>query len=439
MRVMKDKRGQTLVVFAVLLPVLIFFVGLAIDSGMAYITKAKLSKAVDAACLTGMRNLPQGQSTATTLATHMFNANFGPNPPTPTITFPKDSNGNQQVSVTATTNVNTFFAQKLFQYWSVSDTAVATRGKLLMALILDRSGSMSSNGGGTALQAAVPQFIDNFDDARDEVTLVTYASNASVDFAINTTFKTAIKNKVSALNFSGATFGTGGTYVVTKGPPLAMADNQLTSVPINPGDNVIKVVVYFTDGLMNTIQDTFTCYTSKTNKVTPRLNYGGYDSPSSSVDSFNPVDGTDWCPSGYGTCKSGSNYVIAYDSNGDFCQNPWGTYLTTFVSQQYGTQTITRANVTAEAQYRAIQTANTMRSENPATYVYTIGLGSGVNTATQSFLRQVANDPASPTYNATLPDGLFLYVPDCPSSTCTQELQTAFQTIAAKILLRLTQ
>jgi Flp pilus assembly protein TadG len=87
----KEERGQILIILALVLPVLILFVGLAIDGGMAYITKAKLSKAVDAACLTGMKNLAQGQSTATSLATHIFNANYGANPPMPTITFPTDA------------------------------------------------------------------------------------------------------------------------------------------------------------------------------------------------------------------------------------------------------------------------------------------------------------------------------------------------------------
>ena len=156
MRINNEERGQILIILALLLPALILFVGLAIDGGMAYITKAKLSKAVDAACLTGMKNLSQGQSTATTLATHIFNANFGANPPTPTITFPTDSYGDQQVNVTATASVPTFFAQRLFQFWNVSDTATATRGKLLMGLILDLSGSMGSDGGMAALQSAVP-------------------------------------------------------------------------------------------------------------------------------------------------------------------------------------------------------------------------------------------------------------------------------------------
>ncbi len=437
----RGEEGQVLIVLAIGGLVLILFMGLAVDGGMAYITKAKLSKAVDAACLTGMKALPQGQPTATTLATHIFNANYGPNPPTPTITFPKDAYGDQQVNVTATAKVPTFFAQHFFQFWNVSDTAVATRGKLVMALILDRSGSMANNGGGSALKSAVPSFVNDFDNTLDSVAMISYASNATVDFAINTNFQTPIKNAVGALNFAGGTFGTGGTYVASKGPPLAVADNQINSVPIQPGQNVTRVAVYFTDGLMNTIQDTFTCWTSSTVKVTPLLNYGGYDPTTTEVDVFDPTSGTDWCPyQGNGSCINGggnsNGYQIVYSSAGVACQNPYGTYVTQFASQQYGLRGINRANVTADAQYRAIQTANAMRAETPGVFIYTIGLSNAVDA---TFLKKLANDPTSTTYNPNLPTGQYFPVPNCPSTACTTQLNTAFQTIAAKILLRLTQ
>ena len=42
-------------------------------------------------------------------------------------------------------------------------------------------------------------------------------------------------------------------------------------------------------------------------------------------------------------------------------------------------------------------------------------------------------------YNPNLPQGYFYYVPDCPSSACTAELNAAFQEIAANVLLRLSQ
>ena len=55
---------------------MLLFLALAIDVGFAYVTKAKLSKAVDAACLTAMRNLAQGQTTAKNLAINSFNGNY---------------------------------------------------------------------------------------------------------------------------------------------------------------------------------------------------------------------------------------------------------------------------------------------------------------------------------------------------------------------------
>ena len=142
--IVKSDRGQTIVVFALVVPTLILFTGLALDAGLLYVTKARLSTAVDAACLTGMKNFYQGQPTAITLATDIFNANYGANPPTPSVTFPLDGSNNQQVKVTATASVHTLFMQYLSNWATVpvSASAVSTRGKLVMSLVLDRSGSM---------------------------------------------------------------------------------------------------------------------------------------------------------------------------------------------------------------------------------------------------------------------------------------------------------
>ncbi len=78
--------------------------------------------------------------------------------------------------------------------------------------------------------------------------------------------------------------------------------------------------------------------------------------------------------------------------------------------------------------YRAEQLANTMRTQGIT--VYSIGLGDTIN---QSYLQQVANDPASPTYDANEPVGLAAFAPTA------NDLETVFQTIASKIILRLTQ
>ena len=177
---------------------------------------------------------------------------------------------------------------------------------------------MSTNGGGTALKTAVPIFINYFNNSVDEVSLISFASAANVNFAINTSFQSPIKSAVSSMSFTGGTFGTGrgsNVFVATDGPPLSLADNQITSVPIQQGQNVTRVAVYFTDGLMNEVQDTFNCPSAVL------INYGGYDVASTDTtttpDFFSPSAGTDW---GTVSGTSGSSGALPYDSNRDSLQ-----------------------------------------------------------------------------------------------------------------------
>ncbi len=165
---LKREDGQLIMAFSALFTVVALFTGLAIDTGILYVTKAKLSSAVDSACLTAVKNLSQGETTATSVATGVFSANMGTSTISPTISYPTDQYGNQQVKVVATANVNTLFIGLLPRYKTipVSAQAVATRANLIMSIVLDRSGSMSSNNGGTALQSAVPTFVGDFNNRR---------------------------------------------------------------------------------------------------------------------------------------------------------------------------------------------------------------------------------------------------------------------------------
>ncbi len=413
---------------AVSITVMLLFMALAIDVGFAYVTKAKLSKAVDAACLTAMRNLAQGQTIARNLAINSFNGNYrqsalDTNPPTIAVSFSTDAYGQTLVNVSATATIRTFLMRMLpnFQTFSVSDSAQATRGKLVMSVVLDRSGSMTSNGGSTALPPAVTTFINYFDNNNDEVAMISFASNATVDVAIGYQFITPITNAVNTMksNFSGGTFGPGGiTY--------AQAQNDSVTVP--SGQNVVKVMVYFTDGYVNTIQQSLSCNGTQT-----LYNFGGYDS-GSSVGFFNPTTGVQ------SYMYDGSSKWYSCDASGNCNTQISNSCLKNdpgFTSAIDGTtKSFTRVNVTADAKYRALQTATAMRTENPGMYIYSIGLGTSVD---QAFLQQIANDPASSTYNLNQPVGQAVFASNCPSSQCSTQLQQVFQTIAAKILLRLTQ
>jgi Flp pilus assembly protein TadG len=431
--IFKSDRGQTIIVFALLFSTLVLFTGLALDAGLLYATKAKLSSSVDGACLAGMKNLTLGQPTAATLATNIFNANYGPNPPVPSVTFPIDASNNQQVRVSATANVRTYFIRIIsaFATVPVSDTAVATRGKLIMSLVLDRSGSMTSNGGQSALQAAVPLFVRHFSDSLDNVGMISFADNGEIDFSIAGNFTTPISNAVGSMPFGGGTFGSGaGSGALlsnTQGPPLSLAKLQEDSVPILPGQNVSRVVVYFTDGLMNTVQDNFNC------PAKVLINYGGFDQQGSQYgDTFDPSSKTTI----YGTADSTG---FLYNTAGNYCKNAAGAKVASFTSQIDGTQkSFLQSNITPEAIYRAQQTAITMRTEatNPIT-IYTMGLGTVGATAT-TLLQQLANDPLYPQYVKSQTIGQYFAIPSCPSNQCTAQLQQAFNVIAARILLRLT-
>lgn len=136
-------------------------------------------------------------------------------------------------------------------------TAQIPRRKVILSLVVDRSGSMVSDGGARALQFAVPAFVRLFNNSLDEVALISFADNSQINVPIGYNFTTPIDYSVEAMLFTGGTFGTGAgnqpILSTTVGPPMSLADLQNNSVVINPGQRVVKVMVYFTDGLMNTI------------------------------------------------------------------------------------------------------------------------------------------------------------------------------------------
>jgi hypothetical protein len=419
----KYEQGQIVLLLAFSMIVLILSVGLALDLAFAYVTRARLSKAVDAACLTGMKNLALGQTTAQSLAISAFNVNYAglndAGPPSVNVAFATNTYSNLVVNVTGTANMNTMFMALLpgFRTLTISDNAQALRGKLVMSLALDRSGSMSTNGGSTALPVAVTTFINDFSNTNDEVSMASFASNATLDVPINYNFISPITTAVNALVPKGGTFGLGG---------LNIAKAQEDSIPMQTGQNMIKVVVYFTDGYVNEIQSILSC------NGTPTLyNLGGYDS-GTDVGFFNPTTGTQI----YSYDGSGTWYTCGSDGK---CGTPTGSSCLRndagFTSAIDGkVKPFTRANVTADAQYQSQQTANALLAAGD--YIYSIGLGTKID---QTFLQEIANDPASPIYDPNLPQGMEQWVKDCPSSTCTASLQQVFQIIASRVLLRLTQ
>ena len=152
--------------------------------------------------------------------------------------------------------------------------------------------------------------------------------------------------------------------------------------------------------LGNTNEDTLSC------PPPTLLNYGG----------CSPVEqAVGWC--------NGISFLNPQTGNQTCCG------AASFPSQLTGTtEPLTQTNICNDAMYRAVQLGGTMRAQGVV--IYSIGLGDKIN---ESYLQQLANDPASSTFNPNEPVGSAVFAPTAA------DLTSVFQTIASEILLRLTQ
>lgn len=413
---LRRRDGQTLPMMVLMVIVLFMFVGLGIDVTFAYITRAALSKAVDAACLMGIRSLHLGQPAALQVARSTFDMNYAESkvagrqtaPPAVTPVFSTTPNGNVRLTVSASVPIQTFFLRviPMWRTFTVSTTAQATRARVALSLILDRSGSMNGNGGAAALPGAVATFIDQFDESIDRAGLVSFASHATFDLhPIQTPFKTAVKNRANTMQFVGATFSPGG---------MTNSMQQLYAVPVTPTEDVVRVCVFFTDGWANTVQSTLNC------PAPTVYNFGGNASTEGTyIGFFSPTTGATLCGG------TGSTPDTPVNPTGCGCN------ATRFRSEIDGTdKTFTRRNISNEAEYRCIRMADRMRQDGIIVYAVGLGTETSIN---RNFLRRLANDPSTPGHVPTFYDGEALFAPTAA------QLQQVFEVLANKIILRLTQ
>jgi Flp pilus assembly protein TadG len=449
----KGERGQILILCAACLIVLLLFVGLAIDFGLAYVTKASLGKAVDAAVLTAAKNSGLGYATYAPIATSAFYMNYGSSNrdvaggPAVSVcngtTCPIDSLGRTLLTVTATSTIKTFFIGLLptFSTLNVSSSATARFARVEMTLVIDRTGSMKNNDPNNLLPNAITSFVDDFDNLTDSLAMISFANDQTIDFPMQTgNFQTGISNiaKNYASRFQGATFSDGA---------LQLAQTE-EAINLNLPTSVVHVVVFFTDGNANTIQTPLTCTAAGNVPSAPApggWRIGGTDPPNNTEVGFvtssvagacSPINGNPANFCNYSrTCGGTQNDGTTTCCNGQF------TSLS-------GPQTITWAHVNADALNRAIADANAMRATTPATIVYAIGLKGPDGVLDKGFLCQIANDPSTGTGNG--PDGYpycssyFTYNPNTPQgqmvlASNSSELTAAFQQIASDIRLRLMQ
>lgn len=300
------RRGFTLTLTVFMMFFVMGAVGLAIDAGVLYVVRGRLSAAVDSAALAAGRgvnlgtDLTSAQSQATASARRFFDANFPPGylgtdpaGATVTATFQlqldqfNNPNGVLVVTVNGQVNAPVYF-MRLFGKTGVPVTATgtATRRNLVLVMVLDKSSSMGSRQSsvGTlpttipsnatsceAMVIAAGQFVDYF-SPYDNVGMVQFDASASIAYPASTSFKnagsTGVKNSIANINCGSNTNTTAA---------LEAAYSEVLRI----GQRLaLNVIVLFTDGVPNGVNANFPLRT----QVDTRLG------PAKNVSSTNPAD-----------------------------------------------------------------------------------------------------------------------------------------------------
>jgi Flp pilus assembly protein TadG len=492
-----SQRGASLMAFTLLLTFIILpITGLGIDVAIQYWIKARLSSAVDSAALAAGRSLSVGSTLATQIANaqavgrQYFAANFPAGTlGTTVINGQQVSNSvsisvttvNNYITVAATAQVNSpLYFLKILHLASgtITATSQSTRRNANIVLVLDRSGSMNTNGSCSALMGAVNVFTSQFIDGRDELGMITFSTTSNVDFQPSLTFQSSSPSLDATINTMVCEGATSTAQALTQAYKLIQTTNATSA---------LNVILFFTDGGANTVvEQPFGLYsfpiktqwdyrygtylTSQIDHVAPsscsasdKL-YGGYTDLSESlnptgstagvfaVNSNVPItSGNDYPPPisapgclfastssnacGWGTytIPCGRNdvaYIPSQDAwgNSTFGYKPAYTYT----SGPYATRI--RSDSPLAIRNAAINAADSISQQirSDTTYdivTYTIGLtGNEPIPMDTDFLERIANDPRASNYNSSQPQGMFMMATDSAS------LLDAFNAIASQII-----
>ncbi len=426
----QSKSGQVLILLAVALTVLLALTGLAIDVGMAYLTKNKLNAAVDAAATAAGKVVSQGTTAISAEAANFFKANdpsglLGATVQDPSTVATHNPDGSWTITVTATASSPAHFAKVVgWQNFNMEASATSTVRTTDLVLVMDCSGSIGADL--PALKAAAISFINIFNpssDRGDRVGLIHFAGGAVEDVKITSARgfdKTKIDNAINGFSVTGAT---------TSEEAVRLAKVQLDSIP-SADQSSLRAIVFFTDGAPNgvagrfnnggvIVQGDLSNGTSASGAANQMYVTNKQDVSIPHTDSIAFLPDTDW---------SLTVNLASYDNIRPFSTN------TSPIPN-------TRCNVNAAARNMLENVANAARSEaGTPIHVFTIGLGANLTKPEvdclgydskefgANILRRMANEPGVDTYNPNQPEGKYA------SAKTGAELNAAFNQIASFIL-----
>jgi Mg-chelatase subunit ChlD len=234
-------------------------VGLAVDVGMMYAVKVKLSAASDAAALAAARAIgtaSNGGATVSATAQAYFAANYptgymlstsaSATAPTPVV----NANNSETQTVTATATLPLMFLRMMNLNNShasqiINTTAAATRRNLNLVMVLDRSGSMNTSGSCVPMVAAAQAFTDQFVDGQDSLGLVVFGGSYDIAYPMSKTFKSGSPTISSVIGTITCNGNTGSAQAISK------AHGMLSALPSSQVTGAVNAIVFFTDGQPN--------------------------------------------------------------------------------------------------------------------------------------------------------------------------------------------
>jgi hypothetical protein len=412
-RVSDSQSGATLVSLVLLLFLLLGFMALAVDAGRWYLTRAELSKAVDAAALVGARNISNPQVGG--LVDQVARANFGLG----NIDEISVESSGGRFFVEAKVNSPSWFA-RLFGIDSilVKNQGAAVQRQVEIMMILDRSGSMRWQPW-EDLKVAAKGFLDFFKgtQGRDKIGLITFATGVTVDFPLGHDFVNPIKAAIDSITIPdeddpSTDHDTNMEDAIDQSDDAEDRLGNIATTFTNPddfpqGQEVSQFLIFFSDGVATSFRGSFTrngvlipsaVVPNGWNKAWPYLQHP-YWGESIGVECVPTGDGLGETTKWDVFWERGP--VPGYTEIDDIPKADLVTY------------------VYDEAAEMAIEHAQELKDNG--IIIYSIGLGNDVD---QGLLRAIASDPDDEHYH---------YAPD------SDQLEAIFNTIASKIRLRLVQ
>jgi Flp pilus assembly protein TadG len=239
----KGESGIVIVLMAIVTVVLLLSAGLAVDLGLAHVTMARLSKAVDAGALSGARHSTEVVADIKDIAMRVATANYGASGrpgarATYDVSISNPSPDTYAVRVHGMTDSPAFFSRLMGKTsLDVAAVAEATRWPLDLSLVLDLSGSLKRNAAFDDMQDASIAFLESFNDDVDQFGIVTYSTWATQAMPMQKRFKGPGRAVISGLDSISDTN-------IDEG--LRLGKTQLDTA--TPRPKALKILVLFTDG-----------------------------------------------------------------------------------------------------------------------------------------------------------------------------------------------